>query len=51
MKFIVAFTLCFIILLLTGCQSLRDSMHAARINQNLEQTDAWIAIYSAKANK
>ena len=51
MKFIVAITICFIILLLSSCQSLRDSIQAARINQNLDQTDAWIAIYSAKSNK
>lgn len=50
MKFIIAITICFIVLLLTSCQSLRDSMQAARINQNLEQTDALLQHYANQAN-
>ena len=45
MKLILA-----ILLLLPGCQSLRDSMQAARINQNLDQTDAWLQHYAPKSN-
>ena len=49
MKFIIAITLCAIILLLTSCQSLRDSIHAGMINQNLENTDAMLEYYARKA--
>ncbi|CAB4155402.1 hypothetical protein UFOVP672_8 [uncultured Caudovirales phage] len=40
-----------VLIILPGCQALRDSMQAARINQNLEQTDALLQHYSTHYNK
>jgi hypothetical protein len=34
-----------------ACGVLRDSVRAARINQNIDQTDAWLNYYSNKASK
>ena len=45
MKLIIA-----ILFLLPSCQALRDAKQAARINQNIDQTDAWLQHYSNKAN-
>jgi hypothetical protein len=44
MRFIIA-----LVLLLPSCQSLRDSMQAARINQNLDDTDRMLEHYANKA--
>jgi len=38
-----------ILCLLPSCQSFRDSMQAARINENIDQTDASLQHYSHKA--
>ena len=51
MKFFIAFILCAIILLLSGCQSMRDSFHAGMINQNLDNTDAMLEYYARKASQ
>ena len=40
-----------ILLLLPSCQSLRDSMQAARINQNLADTDRMLQHYANQANQ
>lgn len=51
MKFLIAITLCVIILLLTSCQSMRDSLQAGMINQNLDNTDAMLEYYARKASQ
>ena len=49
MKFLISITICFIIILLSGCQSMRDSLQAGMINQNLDNTDAMLQHYANKA--
>ena len=51
MKFIIAITICFIILLLSSCQHIRDSVQAGMINQNLDNTDAMLEYYARKASQ
>lgn len=40
-----------ILCLLPSCQSLRDSMQAARINQNIDDTDRMLQHYARKASQ
>lgn len=51
MKFLIAITICAIILLLTSCQHIRDSIQAGMINQNLDNTDAMLEYYAKKASQ
>ena len=51
MKFLIALILLVIILLLPACQSMRDSLHAGMINQNLDNTDAMLEYYARKASQ